>query len=113
MLNELSASNQTLRGRDMNRLRLPNRRPHDSMSIEHNGARLTLGFGTYSGGRPSEIFLSSPHVGSELEAIARDAAIIISIALQHSADLAAFAHAITRDDSGRLLALRSQLFRRK
>jgi hypothetical protein len=48
----------------------------------------------------AEIFLSSHRPGSETEAIARDAAIITSLALQHGCDLATIAHGVTRADDG-------------
>jgi len=50
--------------------------------------------------RVAEIFLSSHRPGSETEAIARDAAIITSLALQHGCDLAMIAHGVTRADDG-------------
>jgi hypothetical protein len=99
------------------RAKLPNRRRHHALNVEHNGHPFALGFSSYRDGSPAEIFLSSPKVGTAIEAVARDAAIIVSIALQHSADLEVLAHAITRDDDGRpasligtaLDALRSQI----
>jgi hypothetical protein len=40
-----------------------------------------------------------------IEAVARDAAIIVSIALQHGADIEVISHALTRDDDGRPASL--------
>ena len=58
----------------------------------------------YSDGLPAEIFLSSRHVGSPLEAIARDAAVTVSIALQHGVPISTIRQALTKDhDDGPLL----------
>jgi len=54
---------------------LPNRRRCETLDFEHSGHRFSLTFSRYNDGRPAEIFLSSRHVGSPLEAIARDAAV--------------------------------------
>jgi hypothetical protein len=83
-----------------NRQTLPNRRRCETLEIEHGGHRFSLTFSRYHDGRPAEIFLSSRHVGSPLEAIARDAAIVVSIALQFGADLGTIRNALTRDHGG-------------
>jgi hypothetical protein len=56
--------------------------------------------GFHRDGRIAEIFLSARHVGSPLEAIARDAAIVASIALQFGADLGTIRDSLTRDHDG-------------
>jgi hypothetical protein len=83
-----------------NRQALPNRRRCETLEIEHAGQRFVLTFSRYRDGRPAEIFLSSRHIGSPLEAIARDAAIVVSIALQFGADLRTIRDALTRDHDG-------------
>jgi len=84
----------------MTRQTLPNRRRCETLEIEHAGQRFLLTFSHYRDGRPAEIFLSSRHVGSPIEAIARDAAIVVSIALQFGADLRTIRDALTRDHDG-------------
>jgi hypothetical protein len=79
---------------------LPNRRRCETLDFEHGGHRFSLTFSSYNDGRPAEIFLSSQHVGSPLEAIARDAAVTVSIALQHGAPLATISGALTKDHDG-------------
>ena len=79
---------------------LPNRRRCETLEIEHAGHRFSMTFSRYPDGRPAEIFLSSRHVGSPLEAIARDAAVTVSIALQHGAPLATVSGALTKDHDG-------------
>lgn len=67
------------------RRRLPNWRHHEVLEFHHNGHGFTLGLGNYDDGLIGEIFLTAHKSGSDLEALARDAAIIISVALQHGA----------------------------
>jgi hypothetical protein len=62
------------------RAQLPNRRRCETFEFRHAGHAFTLCAGFYRDGRVAEIFLSARHVGSPLEAIARDAAIVASIA---------------------------------
>jgi hypothetical protein len=82
------------------RIRLPNRRRCESFEFEHAGLRFTLCAGFYRDGRIAEIFLSSNKPGSPIEAIARDAAVTVSIALQFGADLGTIRQALTKDHDG-------------
>jgi hypothetical protein len=82
------------------RERLPNRRSCESFEFRHAGLDFTLCAGSYPDGRIAEIFLSSHKPGSPIEAIARDAAVTVSIALQFGADLETIRAALTRDHDG-------------
>src|SRR5208283_3883154 len=79
---------------------LPNRRRSETLEIEHAGHRFSLSFSRYEDGRTAEVFLSSRHIGSPLEAIARDAAVTVSLALQHGTPLATIRKALTKDHNG-------------
>ena len=79
---------------------LPNRRHCETLDFEHGGHRFSLTFSRYHDGRAAENFLSSRHIGSPLEAIARDAAVTVSIALQHGAHLSTIYAALTNDHDG-------------
>jgi hypothetical protein len=84
------------------RERLLNRRRHEVSEFIHGRVRFALGVGFFPNGHPAETFITAPQViGSETEAIARDGAILISLALQHGCDLATIEHALTRDSDGR------------
>ncbi len=85
----------------MTRHVLPIRRRSETTEFSHAGLsfKLSVGFRP-SSGEIAEIFLSSSKVGSPIEALARDAAILVSIALQHGAELAKIRHALTRDHDG-------------
>jgi hypothetical protein len=82
------------------RERLPNRRQCESFEFRHAGLDFTLAAGFYQDGRVAEIFLSSHKPGSPIEAIARDAAVTVSIALQFGAELETIRAALTKDHDG-------------
>jgi hypothetical protein len=83
-----------------NRERLPNRRLCESFEFRHAGHPFTLCTGFYADGRIAEIFLSSHKPGSPIEAIARDAAVTVSIALQFGVPIETIRAALTRDHDG-------------
>ena len=82
------------------RERLPNRRACESFDFEHAGHRFSITVGHFPDGHPAEIFLSSRHVGSPLEAIARDEAVTVSIALQFGIPVETIRSALTKDHDG-------------
>jgi hypothetical protein len=82
------------------RERLPNRRKCQTIELQHAGQSFRLSAGFFADGRVAEIFLSARHIGSPLEAIARDAAVTVSIALQFGADLETISAALPRDHDG-------------
>lgn len=81
------------------RAHLFNRRAATTIEIEHEGAPLTLTIGQYPDGGAGEVFV---HLGNKrhstpIEALARDAAILISIAIQHGTPLGVMQRAVTRN----------------
>jgi hypothetical protein len=84
----------------MMRNRLSNRRLCESFEFTHAGMKFTASLGFYDDGRPGELFLSSSKPGSPIESVARDAAIMASIAIQHGADLETIRASLTRDHDG-------------
>src|SRR5256885_16893460 len=83
------------------RERPPNRRQCESLEFRHAGHPFTISAGFYPDGRIAEIFLSSHKPGSPIEAIARDAAVTVSIALQFGVPIETIRQALTQDhDSG-------------
>ena len=83
------------------RQRLPNRRPSHTETLQVGGQvfMATVGFDPETG-RPREIFLNADKEGSFLNALLADAAVVISIALQHGIPAAALAKSIGRLPSG-------------
>jgi hypothetical protein len=84
----------------MARQRLPNRRASCSFSFEHRGLHYTCTYSRFGDGRIGELFITNHKVNSAVDVDARDAAIILSFALQHNADLSAIAKALCRDPRG-------------
>ncbi len=80
----------------MMRRRLPNRRRSETTEIEVGGHRLAAMVGFDETGRPVELFLSAGKTGSALDAILGDAAVVISIALQHGIPAAALRKSVSR-----------------
>lgn len=83
-----------------NRARLLNRRKSETLDFEHGGQRFVLGFSLFDDDRLAEIFISSDKPGSEMEAIARDAAIAASLCLQFGCPLETLRAALTKDHIG-------------
>ena len=75
----------------------------DFVSVSPLGACIeyitTLGY--YDDGRLGEVFLGSPKIGTDIDIATRDAAMILSFALQHGADVATMRAAMSRDATGR------------
>lgn len=83
------------------RRRLPQRRFQELIDFEHAGQRYTAGVGFFQTGEVAEIFMNVPtRAGSAVEVVARDAAILASICLQHGASVETIRRALTRDGDG-------------
>ncbi len=83
------------------RQRLPNRRPSHTETLEVGGQKViaTVGFDPETG-QPREIFMAAGKEGSMINALLADAAVVISIALQHGIPPAALAKTVGRLPSG-------------
>jgi hypothetical protein len=79
---------------------LSQRRLCETFDIWHGGQRFHVSIGRAPDGSLAEIFINGGKSGSDLEAVARDAAVILSIALQYGVPLNPVCHAITRDANG-------------
>ncbi len=77
--------------------RLPNRRPSHTETLEVGGQvfTATVGFDPKSG-QPRELFMAAGKEGSLLNALLADAAVVVSIALQHGVAAVALAKSIGR-----------------
>lgn len=82
------------------RERLPGRRFSFRVKFFHQQIRYYASVGLYPDGRPGEVFLTGGKIGSSIEPLSRDAAILLSFALQHGADWRAIRDALCRDREG-------------
>lgn len=67
----------------MSREHLPNRRYSENFDINALGSHYTVQVGRYDDGRIGEVFIASNRVGSQGDVNARDAAVLLSLALQN------------------------------
>ena len=90
---------------------LPPRRFSANFTLAFQGERYHVTTGFYKDGRTGEIFINrirnktAARLGEPLDAICRDSAILMSLAIQHGADLAALKHSITRDEEGQPMSI--------
>ena len=84
----------------MIRRTLPQRRASETFTLRFWNQDFSVTVGLFDDGTPGEVFVTSRKTGGDVEAIARDAAVVISLALQHGTPLAAIKHAITRNGAG-------------
>jgi hypothetical protein len=88
----------------MTRRILPLRRPVRTFDLCHRTetAEQTyqVSVGYFDDLTPAEVFVNGAKVGSGIEAIARDAAVLLSIAMQFGVPLDVMRGAVTRDASG-------------
>ena len=82
------------------RRRLPNRRRHELVTFMHDAIKYHASISRFENGDIGEIFLSTDKPGSQAETVARDAAVVCSIALQFGAPIATIKHALTRLQDG-------------
>jgi len=79
------------------RRRLPNRRPHDTEVMERDGVRAHVGVGfDPETMRPVELFVSTNRLGTAIEDLMQDVAVIVSVALQHGVTAEAMSLSIAR-----------------
>lgn len=85
------------------RERLDNRRRSENFTFELDGLKFTATVSRFPDGRVSELFLNNHKAGNQSDTNARDAAILLSFALQHGADINAIRKSLCRDSTGRAL----------
>lgn len=83
----------------MSRVILPNRRSKFTADFIYGQSAFHVSFAVldFESFRVSEIFLATAKTSSDLEALARDAMIVASFALQHGATIAELKAGMTRD----------------
>jgi hypothetical protein len=85
------------------RKRLPHRRAHELVAVEHGGFRLIVGTGRFPDRGLAEVFINTNKPNTAIDTLLQDAAIVLSFALQHGADAAAIRRALA--PSGPLAAV--------
>ena len=76
------------------RKRLPNRRGHQVREFDHAGHHYIAGAGYDAAGNLREIFLDTGKAGSSVQMHASDAAILVSLLLQHNVSADEIKHSV-------------------
>lgn len=78
---------------------LPMRRHCETFNMTFGGQLTTFAVtvGYYNDGRPGEVFIDGAKSGTEMIAITRDGAVLLSLGLQYGVPLTTMQHAITRN----------------
>jgi len=78
---------------------LPQRRAAETFNMRFWNQLFTVTVSFYPDGTPGEVFIDSCKTGNDIESITRDAAVLLSLALQHRVPPETIRHAITRGAS--------------
>ena len=88
-------------GRDrMMRRVLPQRRRAETFAIVCRNQPVAITAGFYDDGALGEVFIDTGKSGADLAHVALDAAVVISLALQHGVSIEVIRHAVTRCNDG-------------
>src|SRR4249920_1884760 len=83
---------------------LPQRRLAETFIVNHGNQNtpfvVTVGYHD-NGVEIGEVFIAGSKSGSDFDAVARDGAILLSLAMQHGVPLDTIRHAVTREEDGR------------
>jgi hypothetical protein len=84
----------------MTREFLANRHAAETFDLEADGQRYCATVGRFDDGRIAEIFISNSKSGSHADCNARDASVVVSIALQFGVPIDVLRKALMRDSRG-------------
>ena len=93
----------------MTRVALPDRRQQLLFAFRREAIGFVGAVGFDAADRPAEVFLSCEKTTSAIEALGRDGAILISLALQHGCAFETMRRAVTREEDGAAATLIGQL----
>jgi hypothetical protein len=86
-------------GAAMIRRTLPQRRAAETFDMRFWNQPFTVTVGFYADGTPGEVFIDGSKTGNDIQSIARDAGVLLSLALQHGVPPETIRHAVTRSAS--------------
>ena len=79
---------------------LPQRRASETFDLRFWNQKFTVSVGHYPDGTVGEVFIDVAKSGQDMQSIARDAAVVLSLALQHGAPIETIRRAVTRNGAG-------------
>ena len=83
----------------MKRRLLPQRRRAETFDLVFRNQPVTITAGFFPDGTLGEVFIDTGKSGADLAHVTRDAAVVISLALQHGVSIDAIRHGVTRNGS--------------
>jgi hypothetical protein len=86
-------------GAAMIRRTLPERRVAETFDMRFWNQPFMATVGCYADGTPAEVFIDGSKTGNDIQSTARDAAVLLSLALQHGVPPETIRHAVTRGAS--------------
>ena len=78
---------------------LPQRRRAETFTVIHWDQPFVVTVGFFDDGTPGEVFIDGCKTGTDIESIARDAGVLLSLALQHGVPPETIRHAVIRGAS--------------
>lgn len=89
-------------GVSISRNPLVNRRPTETFELKSpDFPSVSVSFGYYPDGRIGEVFVTSRKIGTQFDAECSDAAVMLSVALQHGISPSSLYHSMHRTEDGR------------
>lgn len=82
------------------RRNLPARRFHESVGFSHWGVNYNVGLGRFPDGQLGEVFINTDKIGTAADVLARDSAVLLSLALQYGVPIARLRKSIMREPNG-------------
>ena len=79
---------------------LPQRQSAETFNLRFWNQSFSVTIGFYPDGTPGEVFIDGGKTGQDIQSTARDAAVVLSLALQHGTPIETIRHAVTRSGSG-------------
>jgi hypothetical protein len=79
---------------------LPQRRASETFDMRFWNQNFAVTVGLYPDGTPGEVFIDGGKSGQDVQSTARDAAVVLSLALQHGTPSETIQHAVTRNGLG-------------
>ena len=86
-------------GAAMIRRALPQRRANETFNLRFWNRLFTITVGFYADGTLGEVFIGVGKTGNDIQSIARDAGVLLSLALQHGVSPETIRHAVIRGAS--------------
>jgi len=84
----------------MTRRTLPQRRASETFDLRFWNQSFIVSVGFYPDGVIGEVFIDSRKTGQDVQSTARDAAVVLSLALQHGTPIETIRRAVTRNGAG-------------